>query len=424
MDKSRSVSRTKHSPVSGDLLDPPDHPDHPDHLDHLDHPARPVARGEAARIAIAYGALFFLMGIHLPYWPVWLASRGMDPAAVGLLLGVGLWARLASPLFGRLVDRGRRVDTIVRVLALGTLAAYIGFGSAEGFASLVVWAVLLGVASSPIMALFDGQALTAASAGRLDYGRVRAWGSAAFIAASLLGGVLLEDRPEELIRWTLVASATALVVGSWILPAGRTRVPATGRGPTVRELIARPGVVLFLATAAALQGGHAVLYAFGTQWWRSIGIDESTIGALWAEGVLVEIGLFAVGTRLTRRMGSTGLLAIAGIGGLVRWPALAVTTSLPALFAIQSLHAATFAAMHLGAIAWIREHVPADAVHRATALYGAVAGGLALGIGLPTAGALYERFTGDAFHFMAIPALAGLLLALWLRARSHRLGDP
>jgi hypothetical protein len=57
-------------------------------------------------------------------------------------------------------------------------------------------------------------------------------------------------------------------------------------------------------------------------------------------------------------------------------------------------------------------------------LAGAVAGGLALGIGLPTAGALYERFTGDAFHFMAIPALAGLLLALWLRARSHRLGDP
>lgn len=400
MDKSGSVSRTKHSRVSED---------------------RPHA--EAARIAIAYATLFFLMGIHLPYWPVWLASRGMDPEAVGLLLGVGLWARLASPLFGRLVDRGARADMIVRALALGTLGAYVGFGAAEGLVGLLTWALLLGIASSPIMSLFDGQAVTAVARGRLDYGRVRAWGSAAFIVASLLGGALLEGRPEELIRWTLVASAAALVIGSWVLPRAARLPRATGPSPTVRELLARPGVVLFLATAAALQGSHAVLYGFGTQWWQRVGIDESTIGALWAEGVLVEIGLFAVGTRLARRVGPAGLLAIAGIGGIVRWPALAFTTSLPALFAIQSLHAASFAAMHLGAITWIRQHVPADAVHRATALYAAVASGLALGVGLPVAGALYERYAGDAYWFMAIPSLAGLLLALSLRARSHRFRD-
>lgn len=400
MDKSGSVSRTKHS------RDPDDRP-----------------RAEAPRIAIAYSALFFLMGIHLPYWPVWLGSRGMDPEEVGILLGVGVWARLCSPLFGRLVDRGASASILVRALALGTLAAYLGFGAADGFVGLLVWALLLGIASSPIMSLVDGRAVTAVARHQLDYGRVRAWGSAAFIVASLMGGALLEGRPEALIRWTLVASAALLVVGAWVLPDARPHLRRSGPGPTVRELLARPAVPLFLATAAMLQGSHAVLYAFGTTWWRDAGIDETTIGALWAEGVLAEVGLFAMGTRLARRIGPAGLLAIAGLGGLVRWPALAVTTSLPALFAIQSLHAATFAAMHLGAIAWIREHVADDAVHRATALYGAVAGGLALGIGLPIAGALYERVTGDAYVFMALPSLVGLGLALRLRTRSHRLGD-
>lgn len=402
MDISRSVSRTKHIQR---LVDP---------------------RGaEAIRIAAVYSALFFLMGIHLPYWPVWLAARGMDPERVGILLGIGLWARaLVNPIVGRFVDRTGRSGLLVRALAVGTIIAYLSFGAVEGFWGLLVLCLGLGLVVAPIMPLVDGQAVTAAAAGRLDYGRVRSWGSAAFIAASLLGGVLLEGRPEELIRWTLVGAAAALVVGAWILPATPPRPKVAGPVPGLGDLLRRPGVVLFLVTAGVLQGSHAVLYGFGTAWWRALDIDESTIGALWAEGVVVEIGLLRFGDRIGRRFGASGLLALAGMGGIIRWPALAVTSSLPALFAIQSLHALTFAAMHMGAMTWIRDHVEGAAVHRATALYTAIAGGLALGVGLPTAGALYESSAGHAYVYMAIPSAAGLLLALRLGRERTPLTKP
>jgi len=389
MDVSRSVSRTKHSADPGP--------------------------GEAVRIATIYSALFFLMGLHLPYWPVWLEARGMSADEVGVLLGLGMWVRAVwNPFVGRWIDRGARASAVLRGLTALGIVSLFAFDFAHDFFALAILSVLFGIAFAPVMPLVDGQAVGAAARGRLDYGRVRSWGSAAFIAASLFGGALLEGRPEDLILWCLLAASVALFASSFVLPRSPARARGVGPGPRLRELARRPGVMLMLVTTAALQGGHAVLYAFGTTWWRRIGIDESTIGMLWAESVLVEIALFGIGARLIARFGAAGLLALSGIGGLVRWPLLAIATSLPALFAIQSLHALTFAAMHLGAMTWIRDNVEDAAIHRATALYTAVAGGIALGVGLPAAGLLYESFAGDAYHAMAAASGLGLVLSLRL----------
>lgn len=41
-----------------------------------------AADGFHIRIAAFYGAVFFGVGIHLPYIPVWLASKGMGPSEI------------------------------------------------------------------------------------------------------------------------------------------------------------------------------------------------------------------------------------------------------------------------------------------------------------------------------------------------------
>ena len=74
----------------------------------------------------------------------------------------------------------------------------------------------------------------------------------------------------------------------------------------------------FLVTAALLHGGHAVLYAFGTQHWRAHGIDEGTAGLLWAESVLAEILLFAIATRVDRWLTPRSMWLLAGATGALR----------------------------------------------------------------------------------------------------------
>jgi PPP family 3-phenylpropionic acid transporter len=134
------------------------------------------------------------------------------------------------------------------------------------------------------------------------------------------------------------------------------------------------------------------------------------------------IVLFAVGANVVARIGATGLLVAAALGHIARWTLLANVTDPAPLFAIQILHGATFGALHLGSLQWIREHVEPGAVQRATTMSVAIGSGLALGAGLLAAGVLYERMQGAAYYAMAGLGLAGLLAAARLRRIRHESG--
>ena len=85
----------------------------------------------------------------------------------------------------------------------------------------------------------------------------------------------------------------------------------------MRQFAADPRFWIFVATASALQASHQVYYGFGSLYWRSLGFSETTIGWLWAEGVVAEILLFWQGRRLLARLGPAGLMALGGLAGIV-----------------------------------------------------------------------------------------------------------
>ncbi len=367
-----------------------------------------------------YVALFVALGIQLPYWPVWLDHRGMQADQIGVLLGIPTWARIAAPWAGSWADRRGRAGHLATGLAVAALACYAGVALVDGFVARLLLSAALGLALAPITPLVDGLAVAAAAAGRLDYSRVRLWGSGAFVVASSVGGLALQESSPELILHVLLVSSALLVGVTWWLPRASHDVLVAPTAP-VPDLPAaeRPRLRTFLAAIAFMQGSHAVLYGFGTRHWQEVGLPESTIGWLWSWGVIVEIALFAVGRRLVARFGALGLLGVAGVGGAVRWPLLAWVDSAWLLFGIQTLHAATFAAMHLGAMTWIRDSIPTRSMQRVTALYAALGNGVALGVGMPLAGVLYERVAGLAYLAMAGASVVGLGFALILaRARS------
>ena len=388
----------------------------------------PVPHGSSAlalRLALAYSALFLWMGLYLPYWPVWLEHRGMSAGQVGILLAVAPWTRvIASPLAGRWADRSGRSHRLVQGLSVILVLTAAAFFVAEGFGVLLALMVVLGLVFAPIVPLIDGITVGAEAEGHLSYGPVRLWGSGAFIVASWAGGELLERSGEQSVLWLLVGAAGLLALASGLLPgttvATRDRDAAGGPSFSPRR---RPFVV-FLAVTGLLHLGHAVLYGFGTVHWRAAGLDDGTVGLLWAEGVLAEIVVFALAPALGRRISPRGLWIVAGLASVLRWSLLASTTALPWLVSGQALHGATFGALHLGAMSYLRLQVPAGHRAHAATLYSAIAAGVALGIGLPLAGVLYEHVGGGAYWAMSIGAGLGLLLALAPSSAEPRAPTP
>lgn len=373
--------------------------------------------GPGARLSLFYGCLFLFVGIYLPFWPVWLESRGMTAAEIGILLAVGTWVKvLANPLVGHIVDRrgDRRIPMIV--LAGAGLAAGVLFYLAHGFWVLLVISGLFGFALSALFPLSDNLTVRVASERGLQYGRIRLWGSISFIAAAMLGGRILEGKPDSWVLMLVLIAVGLTWISTFWLPDARWPTEERRKGLSFR-LLTNPVFLLFLASASLIQSSHAVYYGFATLFWRSMGHSDTVIGWLWAEGVAAEVILFLFGGALLARLGPVWLLATAGLAALLRWGITGLTVDLVPLLLVQALHAFTFGATHLAAVHFIARAAPSNLSASAQSLYSALGTGVGFGIMMPLAGYLYEQFAGAAFLFMAAMTVVGTVCAIILARR-------
>ena len=273
----------------------------------------------ALRLSAFYAATFLVTGIQLPFWPVWLASRGLTAREIGVLLAAAIWVKVvATPAIGALADKTGGRSVLMGALAAASLAAYAGLLSAGSFWLLILLNLVALTAQSALMPLGDTITLGAVRSEGLDYGRIRLWGSVSFIVASIASGAALASSSGERVL-PLVLGASVLVLLACLCVPSIRPVEGGARIAGIGAVAGDPRFWVFILAASALQASHQVYYGFGTLYWRSLDFSEPTIGWLWAEGVLAEILLFWQGRRLLARLGPIGLMVL---GGCRRHPAL------------------------------------------------------------------------------------------------------
>jgi len=380
----------------------------------------------AVRFSFYYAAIFLAVGIHLPFWPAWLKFRGLDAAEISLILSVGVWIRaFANPFIAHFADRSGAHKKIIMISAGGGVITYALFGIADGFWMLFVVNVAASAMFMALIPLGENLASRASVEHGFDYGRVRLWGSITFILAAYAGGWVVEETGDAAILWMIVAAMIAAFIAGFGLPERPTRDPATV--PDVRfpafALLRQKRFLVFIAAVSLLQSSHAVLYVFGTIHWRDAGIADDVIGALWAEGVIAEIILFAFSGAVVARVSPIRLMYISAAAGVVRWAILANTTDLTTLFATQWLHGLTFGAAHLAAMHHMLRTVPERMSASAQGLYSGFAIGLVMGLMMLVTGWLYAGYGGEAFYAMTLLSAAGGAVALWLAGLIHSAGD-
>src|SRR5258708_7169990 len=183
----------------------------------------------AARLALVYAALFLTAGWQLPLFPVWLSARGLDPAAIGIVLAAFQLVRIvATPAGTRLADRYSSLKGAIVTAAIVTAAAMALVGSAAGFATILATVILLGLAP-PVLPLTDAYALKGLGLRGRAYGPVRLWGSIAYIVANLTGGLLLGILSHGNLVWLIFAGSCAVALAALLLvPSPRGEPPAQG----------------------------------------------------------------------------------------------------------------------------------------------------------------------------------------------------
>ena len=364
--------------------------------------------GFAPRLAALYAAMFAMLGIQLPFFPVWLKAKGLDAQMIGVVLAIPMIVRVfAIPIAARAADRHEALRAAIIVTSCASVAGYMLTDLAESVVAIIVTYGLASLAFTPVMPLTETYALRGLGARGQAYGPVRLWGSAAFIAGSFAAGYATDVMPARDLIWLIVAALLITALAAYSLaPLSPTPAqpaePATARKSLLRD----PAFVAVLAAASLIQASHAVYYGFSALQWRAAGLDGTAIAGLWALGVVAEIVLFAISGRLPPPVTPVVLMLIGAGGAVVRWTAMAVNPQAALLPWLQLLHALSFGATFFGSLNFVARRAPPG--QSATAQgYLAIASGVVMAGAMGLSGLLYAAFGSVSYAAMALAALAG-----------------
>jgi PPP family 3-phenylpropionic acid transporter len=378
-------------------------------------------RSLAVRVSLLFAALSAIIGTQLPYLPVWLDWAGLGASEIAVITGSPLIVRVAvTPTIAFAADRVGDHRKFLIGLAWVGLAGFVAMAHSRSFWPILAWTIVSSLAWTTILPLTEVVAMRGVKTAGLDYGRMRLWGSLSFIAASFVGGWVVARLGGASAIW-LVAAGAALTVAA---THGLARPASEERSKAVRPprlslgdaagLLRSPAFLLVLAGAGLTQASHAAFYTFGTLHWRALGLSTAWSGMLWAVSIVAEIALFAYSAAVVRRIGPVQLIVLGAAAAVLRWLIMGLDPALFVLLPLQTLHALTFGATHIGAIHFIGRGVPEAQAGTAQALYASITGGIATGGITLMVGPVYAACAGRVYWAMALVAAAALLAGLAL----------
>ncbi len=384
-------------------------------------PLDPAALHLATRISFFFAALFLAYGVIVPYFPVWLHSKGLAPFEIATITAAPLFVRVFfTPALGLLADRLGNYRSVIVALAWSGLALVLIVSQLSGYWPILVVGVSALLTIGTMLPLIETVAVGGVRTAGLDYGRMRLWGSITFILANFAGGVLIEALGGGFGIWLIAIAAGLTIAAAHGIPPPPVKAQIARKNSThwrlsfpVRLLGSRP-FLLFLVAMGCTHGAHATFYTFGALHWQAQGLSAVWVGTLWAIGVVAEVALFAFSAPVVARVTPGQLITAGAAASVVRWSVMAFDPTLIVLVPLQLLHAFTYGAAHLGAILFIARAVPQKGLGSAQAFYAVMAAGLMQGIVGLASGALYTRYGGGVYVLPAAVALVGFAAGMML----------
>jgi MFS family permease len=366
-----------------------------------------------------------------PFLGVYLQKQGFDPAATGFAMGLaGLAGLLATTPVGALIDRTAYKRAALAMAVLGIAAGAVALVSTDSLWLIGLSQLVIGVADTSIAPLVA--AVTLGIVGQSAYGhqvsRNEAFNHAGNAANAALSSVLGYTLGLGYVSIAIVVMAVAscgvlLGIDKGTIDHGTARGGEQDERSTLRVLFGTRPLLLLAATVFAYQTANGAMLPFLAQARTAAGADPSlTTGVMTVVSQATMVGAALLAVRAAQGRGHAGVLSLALGLVVVRGLLAAFATSWWLVIPVQVLEGL---AMGLGGVA-----IPAlaaeimDGTGHANAGLGGVMTAYGAGAAVsPLLAGLVAQYLGFAAAFVALAAVAGTGLAMWMVGR-RMLGMP
>ncbi len=379
------------------------------------------------RLSIYYLSFFAVLGVLMPYWPLYLHGSGYTPTAIGQLTALMMLAKLLAPTFwGWISDRYLDRLLVVRLLSTGAFLSFAGvlasLVTGAGFGALAAALLLFGFFWTGPLPQVEVVTLNRLGKQTQSYTYIRVWGSLGFIASVWLGGhFLIAGGNIGQIPWVIFALLLCMAAAGFLLPRAREPDAAVAAAQgSLRATLLQPRVITLLGACFLMQLSHSAYYTFYSIYLEELGYSNAHTGNLWALAVLAEAAVYLFMYHIFKTRNAHTLLLLSFLGTSLRWLLLGTFAQyLSVLLFCQLLHALSFGVYHAASILLIHHYFPAAQQGRGQALYSSLSFGAGLSVGNLLSGIAWEHLGGAlTFQITALIPLLGCYL-IYLGASGH-----
>ena len=346
----------------------------------------------AFRLSSFYFAYYAALGAFTPYWALFLKHRGMDVAAISILMSLWYGTRVIAPsAWTTLAARSPQPIRWLRIGCVLTVASFALFLLPMQFGGLFVSMTLFCFAYNAVMPQFEAITLSHLTGRSERYGRIRVWGSIGFILVVAGFGPLLDRFGIGSLPWLMLPIYVGLLGTACINDYARPIGESNETGDAFWQRLRRPEVLAFFAMAFLTQVSFGPYYTFFSIYLDGHGYTTSELGGFWTIGVIAEIVVFFFAARMFARWRASTVLLVALLSAVLRWWVIALFPDNAWLMALaQTTHALNFAGFFAAVMYLLARYFPGQMNGHAQGIFYGVSSGIGGVIGALMAGKLWE----------------------------------
>lgn len=372
----------------------------------------------AVRLSGFYFFYYAALGAFSPYWGLFLKARGMDVAAISVLMSLWYATRIVAPTtWTTLAARSPQPIRWLRIGCLLTLLGFSVFLMPMGFSGLFAAMALFCFTYNAVMPQFEAITLSHLSGRSERYGLIRVWGSIGFMVVVASYGVLLDHWGITSLPWLMLPLFVALLASSCTNDYARAMPSDDDASGGFFERLKRPDIIAFFVVCFLTQVSFGPYYTYFSIYLADHGWSTTALGAFWSIGVLVEIAVFFMVTRIFARWSAKSVLIVALLSAALRWLITAwYPDSLMMMLLAQITHAINFAGFFAAVMVMLATYFPGRLNSHAQGLFYGFSSGVGGVAGALLAGQLWHYGEGRvAFIVAAViclvaAAIGGLML--------------
>jgi PPP family 3-phenylpropionic acid transporter len=361
-------------------------------------------------IGSQYFLYFGVMGVFLPYFNLYCYHLKFSGFQIGVLSGIRSIALVLFPLvWAGLADRFHIRRPIYIFCSFISTAIWAFYLYTTDFWAMLFITVFYGIFYSPIISFLEAFTMDVLGTEKKSYGKMRGWGTIAFIMTVLLLGKVIDIYSIEVIVILIFFGSMAQALISVKIPDIQIK-KQTSFSSNAKVLLKRP-VIVFLFCAFLMLVSHGTYYGFYSIHLENLGYGKTFIGISWALASIAEIIVMIKSDIIFKRFSTDNVLFFSFMVAVLRWMGLSLTTSPVIILFLQMLHAITYGTFHVSSILYIDSLTPDEGKTLGQAVNNAVTYGLGLMVGFFINGYLFETLgTFTLFMISSFIALGGGLL--------------